>query len=66
MKTCVHFFMMSRSTVLTKKSRLKIVVETKTNILYSLTFFKMCLYEEMCKIMALPDKTQMLMLSLAF
>jgi hypothetical protein len=46
--------------------RPKIVVKNKTHILYSIIFFKMCLYVLMCKYTALTDKSQMWMLSLAF
>ena len=40
-------------------------MKTKTRILYSVTFFKTCLYEVMCKNMAFADKSQMSMLTLA-
>jgi len=46
--------------------RPKKVVKTKTRILYSIPFIKMSLYEVMGKNMALPDKLQMSVLSLAF
>jgi len=57
---------MCRSTILTINDSVKDSSENKTRILYSITFIKMRLYEVMCKNMALPDKLQMSMLSLAF
>jgi len=47
---------MSRSTLLKKMIWSKILVKIKTRILYLVTFFKMCLYEIMCKNMAFARK----------
>ena len=56
---------MPRSVLLKKKFWTKVVLTTKTRVLFSIKVSKMCINKKMCENMILPGKTQITLLFLA-